>query len=84
MMQITIPIDDDVKKNADALFDELGLSLTSAINAFLKQSIREGGLPFHLTTKVDLFYSDENMEYLRQSIKDAEDGKLTPHELIED
>ena len=34
--------------------------------------------------KADPFYSPSNMAVLRQSIRDADEGRLTRHELIED
>jgi DNA-damage-inducible protein J len=43
-------MDDMVKEKANAVFDELGLSMSSAVNLFLKQVIRRGGLPFEMTT----------------------------------
>lgn len=45
---ITIRIDENLKKEADELYDSLGLSLSAAIKIFLKQSVRESGLPFEL------------------------------------
>ncbi|PCC46067.1 type II toxin-antitoxin system RelB/DinJ family antitoxin [Brevibacterium aurantiacum] len=47
----TIRIDPDVKKHAGKVFDELGIGMSAAINAFLKAVIREDGIPFQL--KVD-------------------------------
>lgn len=84
MAQINIRIDDDLKARADALFNELGLNMTTAFNIFIRQAIRQGGLPFEITTKVDPFYSEENMKVLRQSIREANEGKLTAHNLIEE
>ncbi len=46
---ITIRIDEDLKKEAEELFSDLGLSMTSAFIAFVKQSVREQGIPFTLT-----------------------------------
>ena len=43
-----IRMDPDVRKESDVLFRELGLSLSTAINIFLKKAIREGGFPFDL------------------------------------
>lgn len=43
---INIRIDEDLKKDCTEMFEELGMSLSSAINIFLRQSLREGGLPF--------------------------------------
>ena len=38
----------EIKDQAEAVFNELGLTMTAAINLFLKASIRERGLPFAL------------------------------------
>ena len=50
-VNITIRMDEDLKKQADALFDELGMSFTTAINIFVRQSLREGRIPFVVTAK---------------------------------
>ena len=39
-------MDADLKAQADALFNELGMNLTTAFNIFVRQSLREGGIPF--------------------------------------
>ena len=83
MSQVNIRMDDNLKEKADSLFEELGLNMTTAVNIFVRQVVRQGGIPFEITTKTDPFYSESNMRVLRQSIKDADDGKLTEHELIE-
>lgn len=42
----TIRIDPEVKREAVAVLDELGLSMSGAMNIFLRAVAREGGLPF--------------------------------------
>ena len=42
-------MDSDLKAQADALFSELGMNLTTAFNIFVRQSIREGGIPFEIS-----------------------------------
>lgn len=44
----TIRIEEDVKEKANQVFDSLGVSLSAAINMFLKRVIRDQGLPFDL------------------------------------
>lgn len=44
-----ISLEADLKADSIALFKELGMDLTTAITIFLKQSIREQGLPFAVT-----------------------------------
>ena len=42
----SVCMDSDMKKQCESLFDELGMNLTTAINVFLRQSLRVGGFPF--------------------------------------
>lgn len=46
---ISIRMDADLKTQADALFAELGMNISTAFNIFVRQSIREGGIPFAIT-----------------------------------
>ena len=62
MHTLQIRVDDDLKARAQAVADNLGLDLTSAIRVFLKQFVRENGFPFML--KADLFYSREHLAQL--------------------
>ena len=41
-----IRIDSNVKRDANELFSELGIDMSSAVNIFLRQCILHGGLPF--------------------------------------
>ena len=45
---ISIRMDADLKAQADALFAELGMNLSTAFNIFVRQSLREGGIPFEV------------------------------------
>ena len=45
---LNIRIDTDLKHKAEALYSELGLNLSTAMNIFLRYSVRYGGLPFEL------------------------------------
>lgn len=49
---LNIRIDKEVKEQADAVFSALGLNMTTAINLFLRTSIREQGIPFSLKLDV--------------------------------
>ena len=39
-------MDTELKAEAEALFSELGMNLSTAFNIFVRQSLREGGIPF--------------------------------------
>ena len=43
---ITVRMDSDIKKQCEAIYGELGINLTTAINVFLRQSLHAGGFPF--------------------------------------
>ena len=45
---VTIRMDADLKAQAEELFAELGMNLTTAFNVFVRQSLRQGGLPFEI------------------------------------
>jgi len=72
MAQVNIRIDDTLKEQGEILFSALGMSFSTAVSIFVNQSVREGGLPFAVTTKTDPFYSESNMKVLRASIADME------------
>ena len=46
---ISIRRDSDLKAQADALFNELGMNITTAFNIFVRQSLREGKIPFDIS-----------------------------------
>lgn len=50
---INIQVDSDVKQDATLVLTELGLSMSTAINLFLKQVVKKNGLPFAVTNVVD-------------------------------
>ncbi len=46
---VSFRIDSDLKAQADKLFSQLGMNMTTAFNIFLRQSVREGRIPFSIT-----------------------------------
>ena len=48
-INVNIRMDSETKERADRLFNELGFNLTTAINAFVKQALRERAIPFYIT-----------------------------------
>ncbi|MGN0436969.1 MAG: type II toxin-antitoxin system RelB/DinJ family antitoxin [Lachnospiraceae bacterium] len=83
MAQISLRVDDEVKRNAERTLDDIGLSMSTAINIFLKTVVRENRIPFELSA--DPFYSKENMTELERRVEAVRSGKSTlqEHELIE-
>lgn len=65
-----VRIDDELKAQAAAVYDELGLDLPTAIRMFLKRSVMVGGVPFSMTLpKQD--YKAERAVSAMQSLSDT-------------
>lgn len=47
--RFSITTDEQLKADAEALFERLGLNLSTAINIFLHKVVAEGGMPFDIT-----------------------------------
>jgi DNA-damage-inducible protein J len=80
---LNIRIDKELKEQAEVFFSELGLNMSSAFNIFVRQSLRQGKIPFELSIIADPFYSSTNMAVLRQSIQEANTGKFITKTLEE-
>ena len=47
-VNFSVRMDSDLKRECEALYGELGMNLTTAINVFLRKSLRVGGFPFEV------------------------------------
>ncbi len=77
---VSIRMDKKLKAEAESLFAELGLNMTTAFNIFLRQSVREGKIPFQISL------NKPNSETLAamQEIEDMRSGKLSKnHQSVE-
>jgi DNA-damage-inducible protein J len=79
---LNIRLDDELKKEADLLFAEIGLTMTAAITLFLKQSVSQGGIPFEIRRR-NGFYNQYNQMILKTSIDQLNSGHADIHETIE-
>lgn len=57
-MSMSIRLDSEVKEQAQQVFSNLGMDMTTAINIFLRQAIQYQGLPFDVRL-------DENRKLLQ-------------------
>ncbi len=76
---ITTRVDKKDKTLFDAFCESVGLTTSSAINMFIKATIREGEIPFKI--KADPFYSESNQSLLKKSIKEMEETGGTIHDI---
>lgn len=83
MAQISLRVDDDLKRDAERVLDNIGMNMSTAVNIYLKAMVRENRIPFEL--KSDQFYSKENIEELERRVKNIRSGKskLVEHDLVE-
>lgn len=51
MAKVIANVDDDVKTRAAALYESMGMTLSTAVNMFLRQSILDEGMPFKPTRR---------------------------------
>jgi len=79
-INVTIRLDREIKENAEKLFNDFGMNLSTAFNIFARQALRQGKIPFEI---YDPFYSENNQARLARSIANAEAGRVTVHELLE-
>lgn len=82
MAQVSVRVDDEVKRNAEATLNAIGIPMSTAVNVFLKTVAREHRIPFELNA--DPFYSDSNMRHIKRGIEALDAGKGVEHELLED
>ena len=77
---VSFRIDTDLKNQADALFASLGLNMTTAFNMFLRQSVREGRIPFEATINVP---NSETIAAMLESIQLANDSSIKTYSVDE-
>ncbi|MCL2756518.1 MAG: type II toxin-antitoxin system RelB/DinJ family antitoxin [Coriobacteriia bacterium] len=85
MAQVNIRIDDALKEEGERLFGELGLNFSTAVSIFVRQSVREGGIPFVIKLQdTDPFYSEGNIRHLLKVKADVDAGRnIVIRDLIE-
>lgn len=68
---INIKTDAKLKSQAEKLFSDLGMNMTTALNIFLRQSVRENRIPFEITREIP---NDKTLA----AAKEVEDMKKNP------
>lgn len=85
-----VKIDPAVKLQAQELFERLGMNLSTAVNIFLRQAIREQAIPFTIKdtsqtlampylplAKTDMTTKEFNA-MIEKSLDDVKNGRITP------
>ena len=78
---LNIRTDKEIKEAAEKIYSSLGLNMTTAINMFLRASIRESGIPFDL--KLDI-PNDETIKAIEKGRMIAKDKKVRAYDNMDD
>ena len=71
-VNMSIRMDTELKKQADAMFADMGLNMTTAMNIFLRQVVRQGRIPFEIATDIP---NAETLDAIRE-MDDILSGKI--------
>lgn len=72
---ITMRMDEDLKAQAEELFADLGLNMTSAFTIFVKQAVREQRIPFTISREIPNEDTLEAIEEVRRMKQNPSIGK---------
>ena len=78
---LNIRTDKEIKEAAEKIYSSLGLNMTTAINMFLRASIRESGIPFDLKLNVT---SDETIKAIEEGRMIAKDTNVKSYDNMDD
>lgn len=76
MTTVSLRMDKKMKKELDAMCEEMGMNITTFFMIYAKRALRDRKIPFEIEASKDPFYSEENMKYLRESMKQLEEGRV--------
>jgi len=72
---LTIRVDEDIKREAELLFGKIGLTMSAAINVFFRQAVREQSIPFELKPYDD-YFSGQRLQRILSSKAQLERGEV--------
>lgn len=67
-VNVTIRMDENLKKQAEELFSDFGLTFNAAITMFTKQAVREQRIPFEITRATVNTASDDAVAALSKEL----------------
>lgn len=73
-INVTIRLDREIKEQAESMFNDFGMNLSTAFNIFVRQALRQRKIPFEIH---DPFYSEKNQAELSRRIEEIEAGTAT-------
>ena len=70
---LNIKIDRDLKTQADRLFNDMGMNLTTAVNVFVRQAVLERAIPFRIYRDIETARSTSSIEQRRAAMQEIRD-----------
>lgn len=86
--RVQFNMDRDLKIQVEALLDDMGLNMSTAFTLLAKAIVNQRRIPFDIvasnsTSDYDEFYSESNINYLKEAAARMDAGHFSVHELIE-
>ena len=79
---LNVRLDTELKKSAEMLFADLGLTMSTAINLFLRQSVRNQAIPFRITRQTT--FNETTLEAMREARQLAQDPNAKTYDNVHD
>ncbi len=76
MRTISIRLSDTDYEELSSMLDDMGQTKQTFYESYTKTALRERRIPFIIAAPADPFYSETNMNRLRHSFRQAEEGKI--------
>lgn len=67
-VNVTIRMDESLKRQADELFSDFGLTMNAAFTMFAKQAVREQRIPFEISRNPMVMANDDDVSALSKQL----------------
>ena len=86
-VNLSIRMDKNLKEQADSLFSELGMNMTTALNIFVRQSVRQGKIPFEISLNkpnTETLVAIREIEEMRSGLRERQTDMQEIRDLLAD
>lgn len=83
-VNVTVRMDSDIKAQAEELYTSLGMNMSTAINMFVRQCLRERRLPFQPSLNVPNQETIEAIEEVKEMLRTGNFKRYTVDEAFEE
>ena len=86
-INLSIRMDKSLKEQADSLFSELGMNMTTALNIFVRQSVQQGKIPFEISlnkTNTETLAAIHEIEEMRSGLRERQAAMQEIRDLLAD